>query len=194
MAIKTLIIQGYRSIQTLRLSLSDINVVTGANGSGKSNLYKAIYLLAKAVEGDLAKTLALEGGMPSILWAGKKKSTQSQAPVRLTLTVQLDEYSYEIACGLPQPSRSLFGLDPEIKEESVWFGNNKRPSSLLIERQGPRAWITDQNGKKVAYPLSLTQSESVLAQLQDPHLYPELFALSNEIKKWRFLPSLSHRS
>lgn len=36
------------------------------------------------------------------------------------------------------------------------------------------------------YPLSLSQSESVLSQLQEPHLYPELFALNCDIKKWRF--------
>lgn len=187
MAIKTLSIQGYRSIQSLRLSMDAINVVIGANGSGKSNLYKAIYLLAKAVDGDLAKTLALEGGMPSILWAGKKKkTTQTKAPVRLTLSIQLDDFSYEIACGLPKPTLSLFALDPEIKEEHVWFGEGRRPSNTIIERQGSSAWITGQDGKRASYPVGLSQSESVLSQLQDPHLYPELFTLSNEIKKWRF--------
>ena len=44
MTIKTLSIQGYRSIQSLRLSMDAINVFIGANGCGKSNLYKAIYL------------------------------------------------------------------------------------------------------------------------------------------------------
>lgn len=187
MPIKTLSIQGYRSIQNLRLSMDNINVVVGANGCGKSNLYKAIYLLAKAVNGGLARTLALEGGMPSILWAGQKKnSTRTKAPVRLTLAVQLDTFSYEISCGLPAPTSSLFALDPEIKEEYVWTGESRRASNTIIEREGPRAWITDVAGKRVSYPLSLTQSESILSQLQDPYLYPELFALSNEIKKWRF--------
>lgn len=185
MAIKTLTIQGYRSIQSLRLSMDSINIIIGANGSGKSNLYKAIYLLAKAVDGELAKTLALEGGMPSILWAGKK-TTQAKAPVRLSLSVQLEDFSYEIACGLPKPTLSLFALDPEIKEEHVWFGAGRRPSNTIIERQGSSAWITGQDGKRASYPVGLSQSESVLSQLQDPHLYPELFTLSNEIKKWRF--------
>lgn len=72
MAIKTLAIQGYRSIQKLFFEMKSVNVVTGSNGSRKSNLYKAVYLLAKAANGELAKTLALEGGMPSVLWAGKK--------------------------------------------------------------------------------------------------------------------------
>lgn len=184
--INTLLIQGYRSIQSLRLPMERINVITGANGSGKSNLYKAVYLLSRAAHGELAKTLAFEGGIPSILWAGKKKSSRSKAPVRLILSIYTDSFNYEIVCGLPQPSLSVFGLDPEIKEEYVWVGDNKRPSNTILERLAARAWITTQQGKRNSYPVSLSQSESVLSQLQDPHLYPELFTLCDEIKKWRF--------
>jgi predicted ATPase len=45
---------GYRSIQNMRLTMHDINVIVGSNGCGKSNLYKAVHLLAKAVNGELA--------------------------------------------------------------------------------------------------------------------------------------------
>lgn len=187
MPIKTLTIQGYRSIQKLCLQMGTINVVTGSNGCGKSNLYKSVYLLAKAANGELAKTLALEGGMPSVLWAGKKKQTsRKKDPVRLILSVQTDHFSYEIACGLPSSSSSVFSLDPLVKEEYVWFGEMRRPSNTLLERQVGSAWIVNQVGDRVAYPLSLSQSESVLSQLQEPHLYPELSALNIEIRKWRF--------
>jgi predicted ATPase len=187
MAIKTLCIQGYRSIQNMRLKMHDMNVIVGANGSGKSNLYKAIHLIAKAANGQLAETLAREGGMPSVLWAGQKKQmTSSKAPVRLTLSVQLDELQYEIACGLPTPSSSMFALDPEVKAEYVWFGETKRPSSTLVERKNNSTWMMSQDGVRIPYPASLSQSESVLSQLQEPHLHPELFFLSQEIKKWRF--------
>lgn len=187
MVIKTLSIQGYRSIQNIRLSMEAITVISGANGCGKSNLYKAVYLLAKAVNGELAHTLALEGGMPSVLWAGgKTRTARSSKPVRLILQVQTDEFSYEIACGLPTPSSSRFSLDPEVKEEYVWLGDIRRPSNTLISRQAASACVTHLDGKQSAYSASLGHSESVLAQLQDPHLYPELFALSQDIKKWRF--------
>lgn len=187
MSIKTLTIHGYRSIQKLYLKMGAVNVVTGSNGCGKSNLYKAVYLLAKAANGELTKTLALEGGMPSVLWAGKKKqTTRTKDPVRLTLSIQTDNFSYEIACGLPVPSASVFALDPLVKEEYVWFGDVRRPSNTLLERQVGSAWIVNQAGIRVAYPVSLSQSESVLSQLQEPHLYPELSALNCEIRKWRF--------
>ena len=167
--------------------MDTVNVVTGANGCGKSNLYKAVYLIAKAASGELAKTLALEGGMPSVLWAGKKKQlTKTKAPVRLTLSLQTEHFSYEIACGLPSPTLSVFALDPLVKEEFVWFGDVRRPSNTLLDRQVGSAWMMNQEGRRVNYPLCLSQSEAVLSQLQEPHLYPELSALSNEIKKWRF--------
>lgn len=60
-------VKGYRSLQDISLSLNNLNVIIGPNGSGKSNLYHAIRLVAKSAEGQLAKTLALEGGMHSVL-------------------------------------------------------------------------------------------------------------------------------
>lgn len=43
----TLAINNYRSLRDIRLPLGRLNLVTGANGSGKSNLYKALRLLAQ---------------------------------------------------------------------------------------------------------------------------------------------------
>ncbi len=186
MTIKTITIQGYRSVQNLQLNLGQINVVTGPNGCGKSNLYKAVYLLAQAAKGELAKTLALEGGMPSVLWAGKKHTLSAKKPVRFMLSVNTDKYNFEIACGLPSPGISAFDLDPLVKEEYVWFGDKRRASNTFLERHTGSAWIYDQKGKKTVYPATLSQSESVLSQLQEPHLYPELSILCGEMKKWRF--------
>jgi predicted ATPase len=65
-----LAIADYRSIRHLVLPLGRLNVVTGANGSGKSNLYKALRLLSDTARGGIIGTLAREGGLPSTLWAG----------------------------------------------------------------------------------------------------------------------------
>ena len=37
-----LAISGYRSLRDIRVALGALNVVTGANGSGKSSLYRAL--------------------------------------------------------------------------------------------------------------------------------------------------------
>lgn len=39
MTIKTLTIESYRSIQKLELNLQQLNLITGHNGCGKSNVY-----------------------------------------------------------------------------------------------------------------------------------------------------------
>ena len=68
--IGTLAISGYRSLRDVRLELSSLNVVTGANGSGKSSLYRALRLLADIAQGRIVQSLAQEGGLQSTLWAG----------------------------------------------------------------------------------------------------------------------------
>ena len=59
----TLAIDNYRSLRDLVVPLDRLNVVTGANGSGKSNLYRALRLLAETAEGGLIRALAREGGL-----------------------------------------------------------------------------------------------------------------------------------
>src|SRR5437867_12495155 len=113
MAIRQLHVAGYRSIKDVWLTLRPVNVLVGPNGCGKSNLYRALYLMAAAASGTFARTLAEEGGMPSVLWAGER----GKGLVRLVLEVKLDDLKYEIACGLPPPDHpSSFLLDPQIKE------------------------------------------------------------------------------
>jgi predicted ATPase len=54
----TLAIANYRSIRQIVLPLGRLNVVTGANGSGKSNLYRALRLLSDTARGGIIGTLA----------------------------------------------------------------------------------------------------------------------------------------
>ncbi len=72
----TLAIGNYRSINHLVLPLGQLNLVTGANGSGKSNLYKALRLLAETAQGGLIEALAREGGLDSTWWAGPANSAR----------------------------------------------------------------------------------------------------------------------
>src|SRR6202166_1381741 len=70
-------ISGYRSLRDVRLALGALNVVTGANGSGKSSLYRALRLLADVAQGRIIQSLAGEGGLHSTLWAGPESFARS---------------------------------------------------------------------------------------------------------------------
>lgn len=192
-------VEGYRSIRRLRAPFSQVNVIVGANGVGKSNLYRSVVLLGAAARGELARALAAEGGVPSVLWAGPRpRTTRKSKPVRMRLGVTLEgrqgELTYDLAAGLPtstpwwtktEPTR--FPLDPEVKEETVAVpqARGARPV-LLLERKAASAWLRDGEGRRVTYPLDLVPSESVISQLKDPHRYPELSVVREAFAEWRF--------
>ena len=71
--LKTLAVANYRSINKLVMPLGRLNLITGANGSGKSNLYRALRLLAETAQGGVVNALAKEGGLDSTLWAGPER-------------------------------------------------------------------------------------------------------------------------
>lgn len=192
MAIAELRVAGYRSIRNIRMPLKRINVLVGPNGCGKSNLYQSMFLLAAAATGQLARALAAEGGMPSALWAGPRRKGAKKETVRLRLGVTVDELAYDLTCGLPTSASgpsleepSQFGLDPEVKEENVAF-NSGRAKVALMEWGNGTVSVRDAEGRRLAYPLALAPSESVLAQLREPHRYPQLAALREELSGWRF--------
>jgi predicted ATPase len=121
-----------------------------------------------------------------VLWAGRRQKATKSEPVRLRVEVRTDHFSYEMSCGLPAPSSSVFHLDPEMKEEYVWSGGARRAATTMFERSRGGTWIRDRDGKRVSYSGQLLRNESVLSQLREPHLYPELSQLQNELANWRF--------
>lgn len=62
----TLAVHNYRSLRAVVVPLGPLTVVTGANGSGKSNLYRALRLLADTAIGGAAASLAREGGFDTV--------------------------------------------------------------------------------------------------------------------------------
>lgn len=182
MAVQELWVEGYRSIRTLHLPLTPVTVVVGPNGCGKTNLYRALRLLSAAAEGTLARSLADEGGMPSVLWAGPRKKA---APARFTAGVAFDDFAYQLVCGLMPPPQGPFKLDPDVKEETVWIiERGKR--HVVAQRDAGSAWLRDAEGDRTAFPLDLWNGESFLAQLSEPHRFPLLSALRGVLVRWRF--------
>lgn len=189
--IRQIHVAGYRSVRELTLEMRPINVLTGPNGCGKSNLYNSLILIGRAAQGQLARAIAEEGGTPSVFWAGGERIRyqRKKPPKRVTLGFEAEDFGYELQIGLPVFSEhalgTMFTLDPRVKEEYIWPVDTK-PRVLMLKREQPSAWLRNTGGKMVTYPFSISKHESVLAQIIDPHLYPEISRVRNQILSWRF--------
>jgi predicted ATPase len=193
-----LAISNYRSLRKLIVPLKHLNVITGANGSGKSSLYRALRLLADTAQGRIIPSLAREGGLQSTLWAGPEspsrtvrrgehpvEGTRRREPVSLRLGFASEEFGYVIDLGLPKPDLTAFGLDPEIKRECIWHGPSLRPSTMLVDRQGPFVRIREDDDRWTIVTQALSLFDSMML-VADPRNAPEMLMLRESIRAWRF--------
>jgi predicted ATPase len=194
--ITRLCIAGYRSLRDVRLELDTLTVVTGANGSGKSSMYRALRLLADIAQGRVISSISMEGGLPSALWAGPevisrlmKRGTQPvqgtvrKKPVSLKLGFSSPDYGYAIDLGLPAPvPPSRFDRDPEIKLESLWTGETLQHSNVFAERVGPSVRIRDEQGAWRQASTTLGAFDSMLTHCSDPRETIELLAMREPMR------------
>ncbi|CAN5677115.1 AAA family ATPase [soil metagenome] len=198
--LSTVAVHGYRSLRDIVLPLRRLTVITGANGTGKSSLYRALRLLADCGRGEAIGSLAREGGLQSALWAGpenltgarrtgKTQGTTRTGPVTLQMGYAADDFGYLVDLGLPQMAgiESEFTRDPEIKREAVFAGPVMRPSSTLVQRAGPLAQVRAESGRGFdELTRALPTYRSVLAEFANPGQLPELAAVRDRLREWRF--------
>lgn len=186
MPIRELWIEGYRSLRALRLAPSHLSVFVGPNGVGKSNLYRALQLLAATAHGGFAARFAAEGGMPSALWAGPRKKGSVRMKFGVVCAGTGNDWGYELHCGLPTPTQAAFPLDPIIKLERVELQREGATAVAMLERKGPGLWLRDREGRRSSSHAELMDSEAALGRIHDPASYPELAYLAAEMRGWRF--------
>lgn len=179
--LKSIQLRGYRSLREFRLPLARVTVVSGGNGVGKSNVYRSLALLQCMAEGRFASALANEGGMPSALWAGKRRRDEAK---RISWHIEHADFKFGIECGmvaLGPESPSLFRTDPEIKSETLHFADK-----LMARRKGPVIEARNPDGKMESPSLPFHAPESMISELRDGIRHPAVAAAREILLAWRF--------
>jgi predicted ATPase len=197
--IELLAIANYRSLRQVVVPMGRLTVVTGANGSGKSSLYRALRLLANTSQGGVVASLAREGGLQSTLWAGPEEISRAMRKgtaavhggprrdvVNLRLGFASDTLSYAIDLGLPTSNSPSFGLDPAIKRECIWAGPKFRTAALLADRRGPAVRVRNRDGDWDLLRQDVATFDSMLMQVADANRAPEILTLRERMRMWRF--------
>ncbi len=115
-------IKGYKSIKEARIELRPINILIGANGSGKSNFISFFEFLNNLYDRRLKEYITSRGGSEKLLHKGSESTTSIYAKV------EFDEgwngYSFKIELG-----------------EDVFVFQNE-----YLWHKGDRGWDISRNG------------------------------------------------
>lgn len=179
--IQSLRLSGYRSLRDLRLRLGRVTLLSGANGVGKTNIYRALRLVSAMARGGFAEAVAGEGGMRSLLWTGNKDHARLTT---LSAEVESEAFSYAFECGLmPAAPRDLtkFKLDPDIKTEELRYGRR-----LLAKRTQKQIRVADTKGVMRSFSEPPGVSESMLTLVRDLQSCPQILNARLSLERWRF--------
>lgn len=115
-------IEGYRSIANARVELKRLNVLIGANGSGKSNFVGVFKIVRQIVDQRLQESVLTAGGAERWLRHGQKQTPEIRFKVHFILN------AYEVRL-VPSDDGSLIIREENAFFDRVWYGGpTKRPT------------------------------------------------------------------
>lgn len=163
-------VSGFKSIRSMDLELRSLNVLIGANGSGKSNFIAIFKLLNQIVENNLQAYVGTTGRADSFLHFGRK--TTDRISIRLTFAGDIDGY----ACVLvPTAEGTLIFQDEECwwnKDGNIWdkqLGSGHKETQLLSggKRQGIATHVYYDLGRWKIYHFHDTSDNAKVKQIGD---------------------------
>ena len=107
-------VKGFKSIREMDLELRPINVLIGANGSGKSNFLSVFRLLHEIVHYNLREFVARSGGANTLLHWNVLRNEE------MFLQVRFEKFGYEARL-IPTLNHSLVFRDERVDDPTFTF-------------------------------------------------------------------------
>jgi predicted ATPase len=135
--IESVSIEGHTSIESARVELGAINILVGANGSGKSNLIRALELLGHIADEDLGLYVERSGGASMLV--------RQPAGAGIKISVEGDACGYGATLEATPDDRLIFA-------EEHWFA---------LGREGRAGGFTAPGRRESKLPEILSQAARV---------------------------------
>lgn len=117
--LRSITIEGYKSIQSASIEIKQLNVLIGANGSGKSNFISVFNFLRNIIEQRLQSVTREKGGADRILFFGNKVTSE----IKVALDFHPNYYQIVL--------KPTFNDDLFIESEQTGFQSSEYTSPLM---------------------------------------------------------------
>jgi predicted ATPase len=154
---------------TAPLSLRNLNVLIGPNGSGKSSLIDLI-ALARATPNGLRSVLRKGGGVREWIWKGDPtgrgsfdlvlNNPRGSQPLRHVLQFTAEEQSFRL-------------VDERVENRQAYTGY-QAPYLFYSFREGRPVIMKRESGQRSLSQEEFDLNASVLSQIKDPEVFPEI--------------------
>ncbi len=109
--VRSIRLEGFASIRSADVELRDLNVLVGANGSGKSNFIRALELLGRIIDEDLQLFVGLNGGAGALMH-------QPSGASEISISLDAPPNRYDATLVAAQDDRLIFA------DERIWYAGS----------------------------------------------------------------------
>lgn len=164
--------KGFRSLKNVTWEPGDLNVIIGANAAGKSNLLRAIELMAVSAKGQLGKHVQKAGGIEPLIWDGQAEAIDlcvKISPQDKNRNIERDSLTYELNMSRIGGTSS-FRIEKEVLGNYYKVEKGESPEPFkMIHRTRQQAKVFDEQQHAMTAPEeSVPEEESLLSLAAGP--------------------------
>ena len=177
--IKSINIKGYRTFKDFTATLSDLEIIVGANGAGKTCLFEFLKLLRNGMTKAISPEILAGSLGENVFHVGGEEKIQWQLEIDLDETTSL-RYLGEILGPINSPQIAW-----ERVETVKPFNEYEEPSILLDVKEN-----SGKVGEKLEEEITALSNELALSKIDNPAMV-NLYKLREYISGWRFYSSFN---
>ncbi|WP_338413557.1 AAA family ATPase [uncultured Sphaerotilus sp.] len=170
------------------VELGPLNIIIGANGSGKSNLLEAIELLRSAPD-QFIRPISEGGGVRDWLWKGAEKTPT--ASIEVVIDNPKGNQNIRYCLEFTEISQRFQLVDERIENEKPVNGD-KAQAYFFYHFNNGRPTLNINKKKRLLQIEQIDLNASILSQRRDPEQYPEVTYLAQVLgnirlyREWSF--------